>query len=499
MGAGGFFVGGDGRGWEFRGGMGIDGGGCPWKADPASPHFPDDLFLQPHSGPLDVCRVYSQTLNFMKKTLQNLVLLAIFVFFYSLPLTSKAQILTQDIPAVGETTPAAPDSDRYKSEVEAATVTIEYNISDRASGATGFVAEFQGKKYVVTNIHVLHGEASSEAGMIWSEGAKDTLGMTGRKPHLSRLKTSYQEFQKLLAGSPLPKIKNQNGEELKLGRSLLLSISRDIALIPVDTEMTPLQISTSPPKRDENIFGFGNPEAEHSICPYDGSIKASGPDRLELKMESNVLKPGMSGAPVVNSVTGKVIGLITYSVKKPTITDNKFRIEDIRVESGSDTIRGSRVTYNLELVTRNFAYRIDNLTDLQPISWPQFLLDCGTLQAMKERTDNVLMACKIAHMYCSSGYTYEISPDFDSSVAMACSSALKDFKVKRNIDFQKCWDSYHSSLETLLNQDFASPKNRIQTAYIRNLAREVDISPDRQKLASFLRLSAGKMPSRAER
>ena len=449
----------------------------------------------------------------MKKILQRLALLAIFVLFYSLPSTSKAQILTQDIPAVGETTPAAPDSavgettpaapdlDRYKSEVEAATVTIEYNISDRASGGTGFVTEFKGKKYVVTNIHVLHGEASTEAGMLWSEGAKDTLGMTGRKPHLSRLKTSYQEFQKLLAGSPLPKIKNQNGEELKLGRSLLLSISRDIALIPVDTEMTPLQISTNPPKRDENIFGFGNPEAEHSICPYDGSIKSFGPDRLELKMGSNVLKPGMSGAPVVNSDTGKVIGLITYSVEKRRITDDKFKVEDFRVESDLDEIRGSRVTYNWEIVTRNFAYRIDNLADLdlQPISWPQFLLDCGTLQAMKERTENVLMACKIAHKYCLSGYTYEIPPDFDSSVAMACSTALKDLKIKKNIDFQKCWDSYHSSLESLLNQDFASPKNRIQTAYIRNLARKVDISPDRQKLASFLRLSAGKMPSRAER
>lgn len=485
--------------------MGGDGnygvGDCPLKADPASPLFPDDLFLQRHSGLLDVRRIYSQTLDFMKKTLLSLALLAIFVFFYYRHISSKPQ---PEIPAVVETAPAAPaapDLDGYKTEVEAATVTIEYNISDRASGAMGFVVEFQGKKYVVTNIHVLHGEASSEAGMIWSEGAKDTLGMTGRKPHLSRLKTSYQEFQKLLAGSPLPKIKNQNGEELKLGRSLLLSISRNIALIPVDTEMTPLQISTSPPKRDENIFGFGNPEAEHSICPYNGSIKSSGPDRLELNMGSNVLKPGMSGSPVVNSETGKVIGLITYSVEKRKITDDKFREEAIRFEYGSDPIRGSRVTSNWEIVTRNFAYRIDNLTDLdlQPISWPQFLSDCGTLQAMKERTENVLMACRIAHKYCSSGYTYEIPPDFDSSVAMACSSALKDFKIKKNTDFQKYWDSYHNSLEALLNQDFASPKNRIQTAYIRNLAREIEVLPDRQKLASFLRLSAGKMPSRAER
>jgi hypothetical protein len=72
----------------------------------------------------------------------------------------------------------------FKRRVESATVTIEYNQADRAAGATGFLVEFKGQKYILTNIHVLEGEATTESQAIWSEGPRDYRSGIGRIPHL---------------------------------------------------------------------------------------------------------------------------------------------------------------------------------------------------------------------------------------------------------------------------------------------------------------------------
>ena len=94
-------------------------------------------------------------------------------------------------------------------------VTIEYNYAERAAGATGFIASWNGKNYIFTNIHVLHGAGMSEANQLWVDGPMDPLNGFTRIAHKSRLRTSFQDFQKYLATCPLPKIKSLDGFEIK--------------------------------------------------------------------------------------------------------------------------------------------------------------------------------------------------------------------------------------------------------------------------------------------
>lgn len=398
-------------------------------------------------------------------------------------------------------TPPAAAQDQlqlFQEAAEASTVVIEFNISDRASGATGFVAEYQGQKYIVTNLHVLHGEATTEAHLIWYEGPRQNLSNPGRVPHLSRLKTTYKDFQKHLEEAPLPKVKSHSGELLRVGTSLLLSKSRDIALIPVETDLPALQIAREAPKRDEDIFVVGNPEAEHTIIVLDGSITAMGPERIELGIRRGELKKGMSGGPVLSSETGEVLGAVAYKVERLENPDKKFSVEEIKIEGGP---RISRVQANIQMVVRNFAFRLDNLNDLEPITWQQFLLDSGTLHAMGERTMNIAVATQAAYRYygAQGAIAFDLPPDFDSAVGMSYRSALRSLSSTRNlVDFEKRWNRYQQSLELLLNEDMTNPNFRIRTSYVQNLVK-TEVAAERRVVSTHLRASSGRLPGRGER
>jgi hypothetical protein len=385
----------------------------------------------------------------------------------------------------------------YKTLAEGATVTIRSHLSESGFGATGFITELAGKKYVVTNIHVLHGEASEQIDLLWSDGPPNAPGSFDRNAQHSRLKSSYQDFQAQLNKISLPKVFSQTGE-LRIAGSLLLSEKRDIALIPVDTDIEGLQISSEPPTRNDQVFVVGNPEAEHTLILCDGVVKATGSDRIELDIINGQLVGGMSGGPVVCSKSGKVFGAIAYKTQRLKM-DDKFDFEQIEIDDGIESIRASVVRGRGEYIVRNFAFRInDKLNmDLAPISWRQFLLDCGAIKAMGERSTNVLFASK-AYYRAFSGENaapYDLPPDFDNSVAMTYESAVRSLLSKKNAeDFRKLWESYQSKLENLLNQDVANQNYQIKTIYLKEIAKN-DIWPYRQKLASHIRTSAGVMPS----
>jgi hypothetical protein len=392
---------------------------------------------------------------------------------------------------------AHPDDASLRDEVQAAVVIIEFNIADRAAGATGFITKYKGRKYVVTNLHVLRGEGMTEAEMIWSEGplASDAIS---RQTHLARIKTSYQEFQKYLSVARLPKIQTLDGKTISAGTSLLLSASRDIALIPVETEIAPLEIDSEPPTRDQKVFVFGNAEAEHTLIFLDGTIKAVGPEKIELHMSGGELVPGMSGGPVVAATTGKVLGAISYKVEAVKNPEGKISVERIKIEGGPSI---TRVKADYQLKVRNFAFRMDNIADLQPITWAQFLLDCGTLHAMFERTRNTAIASAAPYSrFRENGQIegFEIPPDFDSSIRMSYNSALRSFSSGiGGHDFEKTWKAYQDNLTSLLNQDLRNPKYRLVTPYLQNILR-TELAAERQSVATDLRMSAGKVPSRNE-
>ena len=392
---------------------------------------------------------------------------------------------------------SAPDAIFNKQTLHSSLVTIEYNYSERAAGATGFIATWNGKNYIFTNIHVLHGAGSSEANLLWVEGPQDPLNPTSRITHKSRIKKSFQEFQKNLASSPLPKIKTFDGTEIKVAPNFLFSKSRDVVLMPVVSDLKPLLIANEAPVPGRSLLIAGNPEAEHTLITLDAALKAVGPDRLEVEPINGKLQPGMSGGPVVDAKNGNVLAITSYAVKKLENNQSKYEIERIEFDNGLGL---SRYKTSYDLTIRNFAFRLDNISDFQVITWSDFLKDCGILCAMEERSMNIYKAAFAPSKFIgSTEKAYEMPPDYDNSINITLNSAIRSFNMARDkpVELDKAWRSYQTRLESLLNQDFKNPSMKIKTNYLARIATE-DVGSERRFVATKLRSLGGKFPSRSE-
>jgi hypothetical protein len=385
---------------------------------------------------------------------------------------------------------STPDLEKTKQLVENSTVTVACSEADRASGATGFVIERNGKKYVATNIHVFAGQAFSEADALWTEGAIPQQGLL-RAPNTARIKASFPQYLRFAQGTKLPTFKARDGSLIIPKSELLMSASRDIALIEVQTDVPALKVQNpSLVSTGQDFLAVGNPEAEHTLIRLDGRLDGVGPDRLELNIYREKLKAGMSGSPVVNPATGEVIGLVAYKVERKEKKDDEVH----------DSFYGPSIVHAYETVIRNFAFRMDNLSDLQPVNWPTFAVQCAIIKALSERTYNVSVA-GFGPLKNWSGGVFdrgklqglEIPSDSDSSVSMAFSSLIRDLeRLKGTDEIWKRWERYNKDLEGLLARDLAAPQLAITVPYLRRIVSE-DIAADRSGLAGKLRKESGKI------
>lgn|GEM_PF-2566180 len=311
-----------------------------------------------------------------------------------------------------------PDLEEIKSRILAATVTIESTDSPLGgSGATGFLVEYEGRKHVVTNIHVLMGAGISEADSTWSSGPRNPKSMTNRISAKARNNISYEEYLKFLRTAPMPVIKNIDGAIVNpdTNSPMLLSSNADIAMIPVSTESKCLEISNNKIKNSSDIMVAGNPGAEHVINVYLGTLKASGPDRLEFETKSEMLE-GMSGGPVVDVATGQVIGIVTYKIEeaKPSKAENQAHW--IYGEVGDSIVNVAYGTLNW--VVRNFAFKLNDSIKLEEkTSWSGFMLDCGHIVSRLHKYKNGITASQILF----DDEPQDINPDFDHAISMSVS------------------------------------------------------------------------------
>ena len=395
------------------------------------------------------------------------------------------------VAAYPEPSPSStPDLEKTKQLVERSTVIVVCSEADRASGATGFVVDKNGKKYIVTNIHVLAGQAFSEADELWTEGAMPPQGLM-RDPRTARIKSSFPQYLRFAAGTKLPVFKARDGSVITPKSELLMSASRDIALIEVQTDVPALKIQEpSLVSAGQDFLALGNPEAEHTLIKLDGRLDGVGPERLELNIFREKLKPGMSGSPVVNPTTGEVIGILAYKVERKEKKDDEVH----------DSFYGPRIVRVYETVTRNFAFRMDNLTDLQAMNWQAFAVQCAMIRALHERTYAVTIAGLCPLKDWSGGVfdrkkleALEIPGDSDSSVSMAFNSLVRDLERLQGTDeIWKRWERFQRELENLLTRDLVSPQMAISVPYLRRIVSE-DIAADRSALAGRLRKESGKI------
>jgi hypothetical protein len=410
---------------------------------------------------------------------------------YQIKTSGESTAENEDVSADASPSPT-PDFDELKHSIEPSVITVEFTESagrDHGAGATGFIVEREGKKFIVTNIHVLQGEVDREIQLAWHHGPRPGPANSPRVAAQARVKSSFEVFQKSMFRLPLPPMKSLSGQRLNPSPTVFLSQSRDIGLLPVITEERALKFSSSPPKRGKAVIILGNPEAGHTLTALEAEISSVGPDRFELdRVSGGEIVPGMSGGPVVDAESGEVIGIVTYMTRN---------VEWVGNEAYSSAW-GTQIIPKFEYTERYFAYRCDNLSDLQQFSWDQFVNDSIVLHAMKWRTFNVYWAKSAYDAASGSQEILELTPDFDNKVQITYASFVRDAqRMWSSSDYDqkvRRWQEYQRRLETLLENDLedVNPLRRIVTPYLR---RELDttLASDRRKVVQALREQAGKV------
>ncbi len=181
----------------------------------------------------------------------------------------KQELLEAESAAVTETkkTDSADDSPVSKSGIPVGALII---VKTDGGGGSGFVAELKGRKFFVTNIHVL--AAAREA-----------------------------TFQTV------------DGQELHLPNVVFLSEKRDLAIVPIDWSGEYLKVSPSLSSDNvaigDAITVMGNSNGVGVATRLKGDIDGMGPIEIEISAK---FVPGNSGSPIVHDKLGRVIGVVSH-------------------------------------------------------------------------------------------------------------------------------------------------------------------------------------------
>jgi Trypsin-like peptidase domain len=422
------------------------------------------------------------------------------------------------------------DLAKHFAKVEDATVTVEGD----DVGATGFVVSYKGKLWIATNIHVLRGVAEREARLTWYEGPTEQQLLDsrillpkdpnpfggGRDARYERSRVAFWAFPLpgrngfqpsyllFMSVAGLPVFRTIGGLELEIDRErdMLLSRSRDVALIPVKTKLSPLEFSKIPPKKQENIFLVSNPEDRRTVYLVRGSIQGVGPERIEVRLDGKGVG-GMSGSPVVSAKEGNVVGIYTYTWTRPEFNPEQVIKERPKGMWGSSS-KGGEFAFRLDYLSD------DRLADLSPVKWGRFCWEVGVLHALRERTRNVLYATELPLRAANSVEVqpFELKPDFNDYVSTLYNSMVASLRsLSETRDSGAVFgarDSYQRRLEQALESDMRQLDNILNprppftkppltVPYLLRAAKE-EIDFEQQILANYIRKKAGNLPGRGE-
>lgn len=213
----------------------------------------------------------------------------------------------------------------------AAGLTREYRnslvfVEGKSGKGSGFVCEIGGRKFVITNQHVVAGNS----------GAAIT------RLDLSPIKTGQ-------AGAAV-------GHDI-----MSFALFSDAKAMPVMSEVEKNAAI------GDDVAVLGNANGDRVIKPVTGKLVGIGPDRVEVSAE---FVPGNSGSPIVHIKSGKVIGVATYA---------KIRKVDSLTGKPKDAPEVKR-----------FGYRIDKVKQWQPVNWPTYTADFQAMEKIEARTNDLV-------------------------------------------------------------------------------------------------------------
>ncbi len=230
--------------------------------------------------------------------------------------------------------PAAQKAGAATGKARAAQLLQDYRddlvlIEGKTGKASGFIADVKGRKYLVTNAHVL-----------------------------ADIKTPRY---RLLDNSPL-----------KLGPTMV-AIGHDIIMVNViegGTGLPTVPFGEAEARFGDEVVVPGNAGGESVVNPLHGEVVGIGADRLEI---SAPLEPGSSGSPIIHVRSGKAVGVATYLKVKPSLSRS-----------------GTNVT--MEPKVRRFGYRLDTVQRWQVVDWSRFYFEADELRKVEHTSDELITA-----------------------------------------------------------------------------------------------------------
>ena len=199
-------------------------------------------------------------------------------------------------------------------------------VEGKAGAGSGFVCDIGGKKFAVTNQHVVAGNS----------GAKFTL----------------------LDRSPI-----------EVGQAAA-AVGHDIVTFALLSDTKAMEMMTEVEKNaaiGDDVSVLGNSNGDRVIAPVAGKLLGIGPDRVEVSAE---FVTGNSGSPIVHIKSGKVIAIAAYATVR-------------RIDSVTGRPKDPPEV-------KRFGFRIDSVKQWQPVAWPKYSAEFQALEKIEARTDELL-------------------------------------------------------------------------------------------------------------
>jgi hypothetical protein len=170
------------------------------------------------------------------------------------------------------------------------------------------------------------------------------------------------------AGVKGASFKTLDGTQVKLGAASC-AVGHDVFLIQAASAGEPFEIMKGV---DENaaigdqVVVLGNAEGAGVINTITGKIVGIGPQLVEVDAP---FQPGNSGSPIVHLKSGKVIGVATYAIIRKYDPATKQPIK--------------------EPVIRRFGYRLDSIKSWQPVNWAAFSNQAAEMESIEKLTTDL--------------------------------------------------------------------------------------------------------------
>ncbi len=171
------------------------------------------------------------------------------------------------------------------------------------------------------------------------------------------------------AGAKNAGFRTLEGEKLQTGAASV-AVGHDIFLLQTNARGRPLEIMQHVDEHasiGDEIVVLGNAEGAGVINTITGKLVGLGPNLVEVDAP---FQPGNSGSPIIHLQSGKVIGVATYLTVRKYDTATKEPIKDP--------------------VVRRFGYRLDSVKTWQPVSWPAFFAQADELKAIERLTEDLI-------------------------------------------------------------------------------------------------------------